>query len=142
MASVVVGGIVAALAFTGANYGGQYLDRLVRGDHSGELAAERKRHDLALEKYQRDVTAWNEKRQAYRDWLDKNYRDKMQADKNFENTDYAFKLYTQTHPNLRSELRKPQFGNYYQPSKRQKNSELVFVGIAGLAGGAAIAYLI
>ena len=55
MASVVVGGIVAALAFTGANYGGQYLDRLVRGDHSGELAAERKRHDLALEKYQRDV---------------------------------------------------------------------------------------
>ena len=37
MASVVVGGIVAALAFTGANYGGQYLDRLVRGDHSGEL---------------------------------------------------------------------------------------------------------
>ena len=98
MASVVVGGIVAALAFTGANYGGQYLDRLVRGDHSGELAAERKRHDLALEKYQRDVAAWNEKRQAYRDWLDKNYRDKMQADKNFENTDYAFKLYAQTHP--------------------------------------------
>ena len=143
MASVVVGGIVAALAFTGANYGAQYLDRLVRGDHSGELAAERKRHDLALEKYQRDVAAWNEKRQAYRDWLDKNYRDKMQADKNFENTDYAFKLYAQTHAKLpRSELRKPQFRNYYQPSKRQKNSELVFVGIAGLAGGAAIAYLI
>ena len=34
----------------------------------------------------------------------------MQADKNFENTDYAFKLYAQAHPNLRSELRKPQFG--------------------------------
>ena len=141
MASVVVGGIVAALAFTGANYGGQYLDRLVRGDHGGELAAERKRHDLALEKYQRDVAAWNERRQAYRDWLDKNYRDKMQADKNFENTDYAFKLYAQTHPHSLSELRKPRFRNYYQPSKRQKNSELVFVGIAGLAGGAAIAYL-
>ena len=47
MASVVVGGIVAALAFTGANYGGQYLDRLVRGDHN-ELAAERKRHDKPL----------------------------------------------------------------------------------------------
>ena len=140
MASVVVGGIVAALAFTGANYGGQYLDRLVRGDHSGELAAERKRHDLALEKYQRDVATWNEKRQAYRDWLDKNYRDKMQADKNFENTDYAFKLYAQTHPDL--PRTRPQFRDYYQPSKRQKNSELVFVGIAGLAGGAAIAYLI
>ena len=86
------------------------------------------------------MAAWNEKRQAYRDWLDKNYRDKMQADKNFENTDYAFKLYAQTHAGFR--LRKPQFRNYYQPSKRQKNSELVFVGIAGLAGGAAIAYLI
>ena len=140
MASVVVGGIVAALAFTGANYGGQYLDRLVRGDHSGELAAERKRHDLALEKYQRDVAAWNEKRQAYRDWLDKNYRDKMQADKNFENTDYAFKLYAQIHPNL--PRTRPEWKNYYQPSKRQKNNELVFVGIAGLAGGAAMAYLV
>ena len=144
MASVVVGGIVAALAFTGANYGGQYLDRLVRGDHSGELAAERKRHDLALEKYQRDVAAWNEKRQAYRDWLDKNYRDKMQADKNFENTDYAFKLYAQTHPD--ASRFKPRFGDYYRApphlQERQKNNELMFVGIAGLAGGAAIAYLI
>ena len=62
MASVVVGGIVAALAFTGANYGGQYLDRLVRGDPSKEIQAERKRHDLAMEKYQRDVAAWNEKK--------------------------------------------------------------------------------
>ena len=141
MASVVVGGIVAALAFTGANYGGQYLDRLVRGDHSGELAAERKRHDLALEKYQRDVAAWNEKRQAYRDWLDKNYRDKMQADKNFENTDYAFKLYAQTHPDFRLSIN-PSFGDYYRAPPHlkndRKNSELVFVGIAGLAGGAAI----
>ena len=95
-----------------------------------------------MEKYQRDVAAWNKKGQAYRDWLDKNYRDKMQADKNFENKDYAFQLYAQTHPDLRSELRKPQFRDYYQPSKSQKNSELAFVGIAGLAGGAAIAYLI
>ena len=104
-----------------------------------------------MEKYQRDVAVWNEKRQAYRDWLDKNYRDKMQADKNFENTDYAFKLYAQTHPD--APRFKPRFEDYYHPSRaelarrdhlqeRQKNSELVFVGNAGLAGRAAIAYLI
>lgn len=141
--AMLAGGVIAALAFTGANYGGRYLDRLVNGDANGDLLAERKRHDLALERYQRDVEAWNKKRQQYRDWLDKNYRDKVQADKNFENTDYAFKLYAQTHPTLRRGLRyKPQFKDYYQPSKRQKNSELVFVGVAGLAIGSAVAYLI
>ncbi|XP_031574447.1 uncharacterized protein LOC116308204 [Actinia tenebrosa] len=120
MVSLVAGGVIAALAFTGANYGGRYLDRLVSGDKNAESNAERKRHDLALEKYQRDVEAWNKKRQAYRDWLDKNYQDKMQADKNFENTDYAFKLYAKAHPTVA--LKKPDFNNYYQPSKKQKDN--------------------
>ena len=139
MVSVIAGSIAAALAFTGANYGGRYLDKLIHGDSKNELAAERKRHDLAMEAYENAVAAYNKKRMAYRDWLDENYRDKMQADKNFQNTDYAFKLYAQTHPHFA--LKKPpQFKDYYTPSKRQKNNELMFLGISGLAIGGAVAY--
>ena len=138
MASVVIGSVIAALAFTGAQYGGRAIDRLVHGDSKSELAAEAKRHDLAMEKYERDVSAWNLKRQAYQDWLNKNYKDKMQADKDFENTDYAFKLYSQTH-HLE---RKPEFKDYYTPSNRQKNSNLAFLGLSGLAIGAGAAYFL
>ena len=77
---------------------------------------------------------------AYRDWLDQNYRDKMQADKNFQNTDYAFKLYAQAHPHF--QMSPPWFKDYYTPSQRQKNNELMFLGISGLAIGGAVAYYI
>ena len=140
MVSVLIGSAVAALAFTGANYGGRALDRLIHGDTNAELTAERKRHDLAIEKYEHDLSVYNKKRQQYRDWLDENYRDKMQADKNFQNTDYAFKLYAQTHPHFAQ--RPPQFKDYYKPSERQKNNELAFLGISGLAIGGAVAYYI
>ena len=138
MVSVVVGSVVAALAFTGANYGGRALDRLIHGDNTSALAAERKRHDLAMEAYENALAAYNKKRQAYRDWLDQNYRDKMQADKNFQNTDYAFKLYAQAHPHF--QMSPPRFKDYYTPSQRQKNNELMFLGISGLAIGGAVAY--
>lgn len=69
------------------------------------------------------------------DWLDENYKNKMIADKNFENTDYAFKLYAQT-------LRKLDFKNYYTPSKGQKSNELLYVGVGGLVIGGAAAYII
>ena len=136
MVSVVIGSVIAALAFTGAQYGGRAIDRLIHGDPQSELAAERKRHDLAMENYENQVKAWNQRRQAYQDWLNKNYKDKMQADKNFENTDYAFKLYAQTHPSFYG--KKPEF--HYTPSNRQKNSELAFLGLSGLAIGAGVAY--
>ena len=140
MVSVLIGSAVAALAFTGANYGGRALDRLIHGDKNADIAAERKRHDLAMEAYEKAVAAYNKKRQAYRDWLDQNYRDKMQADKNFQNTDYAFKLYAQTHPHSLPPPHPPRFKDYYTPSQRQKNNELMFLGISGLAIGGAVAY--
>ena len=140
MVSVVVGSIIAAIAFTGAQYGGRAIDRAVSGDKKSELAAEAKRHDLAMEDYENRVKAWNMKRQAYQDWLNKNYKDKITADKNFENTDYAFKLYAQTHPHESFTSKKPEF--HYTPSNRQKNSELAFLGLSGLAIGAGAAYYI
>lgn len=118
--------IINASAFTGSTY----LAKYISGDDTAE---ERKRHDLETEKYQRDLDAWTKQQQQYQSWLEKNYKDKMQADKTFENTDYAFKLYAQTHH--APMIRKPVM------PKRHKNNELLYMGIGGLVIGAIATYI-
>ena len=135
MASIAImigGAVLNATAFIG----GSYLAKALGGQSESERLEEQKRHDRALEKHQSDVEAWQKERQQYRDWLDENYRNKVIADKNFENTDYAFKLYSQTHRALRS---KPVFN--YTPSKKQKNSELIYLGVGGLVLGGIATYI-
>jgi len=59
---------------------------------------------------------------------------KAEAKQNFTDTDYAFKLYNQTHPDeLMSPPKEPKFSDFYQPSEQQKNGELMFVGAGALA---------
>jgi hypothetical protein len=134
MASIAImigGAILNATAFIGGSYMAKAL-----GSDSGRLE-EQKRHDKALEKYQTDYAAWNRKRQQYTDWLSKNYQNKVHADENFKNTDYALKLYAQAHPKVGP---RPVFN--YEPSKRQENHELLYVGVGGLAIGGAAAYFL
>ena len=70
------------------------------------------------------------------DWVETNREVKAQADQNFTNTDYAFKLYNQAHPDYKLTLpRKPNFSDMYQPSELQKQGELLFVGGGVLALG-------
>ena len=46
---------------------------------------------------------------------------KEQAKQNFTNTDYAFKLYNQAHPDERMiPPKEPKFSDFYQPSEQQK----------------------
>ena len=55
---------------------------------------------------------------------------------NFTNTDYAFKLYNQAHPEYKlTQPTKPNFSDMYQPSELQKQGELLFVGGRALALG-------
>ena len=59
---------------------------------------------------------------------------KDQAKQNFTDTDYAFKLYSQTHQNEKITVPKePKFSDFYQPSKQQKDGELMFIGVSTLA---------
>jgi len=52
------------------------------------------------------------------DWIDTNREIKDQANQNLTNTDYAFKLYNQAHPDRPITLPKePQFSDFYQPSE-------------------------
>lgn len=41
---------------------------------------------------------------------------------NFTNTDYAFKLYNQAHPD--KQIKEPRFIDFYQPSQKQKQGML------------------
>ena len=55
---------------------------------------------------------------------------KDQAKQCFTDTDYAFKLYKQIHQNEQITVPKaPKFSDFYQPSKQQKDGELMFIGV-------------
>ena len=63
--------MVNALAFSGTNF---IFSRLTY--HGGE---ERKRHDLALEKLQKERDEWNEDRMKRLDFINKRLREKSEA---------------------------------------------------------------
>ena len=86
--AIMVGGAVLNTAtFIGGNY-------LARALGEGDKAAldEKVRHDKALEVYQAAYAKYT------RDWIATNTQIKAEAEQNFTNTDYAFKLYNQVHP--------------------------------------------
>ena len=56
-------------------------------------------HDKALEAYQAAYAKYTLDRTQILDWIATNAQTKEQAKQNFTNTDYAFKLYHQAHPN-------------------------------------------
>lgn len=135
MASIAImagGAVLNAVAFIGGNYLAQAL-----GGTDPKAAQEEKiRHDKALEAYNAAYARYQKDRTKLLDWIATNDRMKDQAKQNFTNTDYAFKLYNQTHPD--EEIRapkEPKFADFYQPSAQQKQGELMFVGAGALALG-------
>ena len=67
------------------------------------------------------------------DWIETNREVKAQAKQNFTNTDYAFKLYNQAHPDYKlTQPKEPKFSDMYQPSELQKQGDLLFVGGSAL----------
>ena len=135
MASITImigGAVLNAAAFTGGNY----LAKYIAGDSGKAAAAERIRHDKALEAYQNAMEKYNQEQTQLLDWIQTNREIKAQADQNFTNTDYAFKLYNQAHPDYKlTQPTKPIFSDMYQPSKLKKQGELLFVGGGALALG-------
>ena len=123
MATVAImlgGAVLNATTFIGGSYLAQYFS----GDDS---LAEKKRHDKALEKYQKDYAKYQENREKVLDWQEQNRENKEIAEKIFQDTDEAFRLYNLTHQEKIDE-NEPVFSDYYRPSKDQRFYELIYVG--------------
>ena len=135
IALMIGGAIINATTFVGGSYLAKYLSG------SSDSDEEKKRHDLAVEKYQKEYEEYEENRAKLNDWIMTNDRIKDEAKENFKNTDYALKLYNKIHQDDLS-LRKPQFSDFYQPSAQQKQGEIIYVGASALAIGFAASYFI
>jgi len=127
MASIVMmvaGAVLNATAFTGSMY-------LAKALSPKKVDEEKIRHDKALEKYQQDMGEFEKKRQQYQDWLTTRYMNKKLADGNLHDTDYAFALYSKAHP----DFKEPQFSDYYKPSNKHKQYQMIYVGGGMLTAG-------
>ena len=109
---------------------GSYLAKYFSGDDS---LAEKKRHHIALEKYQKDYAKYQENREKLLDWQEQNRENNAIASQNFEDSNEALKLYSRIHPDKNLNLTEPVFSDYYRPSKNQKTYEMIYV-----AGGMAL----
>ena len=134
IALMIGGAIINATTFVGGSYLAKYLSG------SSDSDEEKKRHDLAVEKYQKEYEEYEENRAKLNDWIMTNDRIKDEAKENFKNTDYALKLYKIHQDDLN--LREPQFSDFYQPSAQQKQGEIIYVGVSALAIGFAASYFI
>ena len=135
MASTAImlgGAVLNAATFTG----GSYLAKYLAGDDVQAALAEKTRQDKALEAYQAAMAKYTRERTQLLDRTESDREIKDQAEQNFTNTDYAFKLYNQAHPDFKLSMPKePKFSDMYRPSELQKQGELLFVGGGALALG-------
>ena len=128
MASIAImigGAILNATTFVG----GSYLAKYMSGD---DLGAERKRHDLALEKYERDYQTWQKSRQRVMDWYSTRRDEQDIAARDLSNTDEVLKLYNKVHSQEMIVGNEPNFNDYYKPSNSQKTGEIVYVSVGML----------
>jgi len=130
---IMIGGAVLnAASFIGGNYLAKYLG----GDDNAAALKEKERHDRATEAYNAAYAKYTRDRTKLLDWIETKAEIKAKAEQNLTNTDYAFKLYNQAHPDERMiPPKEPQFSDFYQPSEQQKNGELLFVGMGAFALG-------
>ena len=132
IAMAIGGAVLNATTFIGGSYLAKYLS-------GSPTDTEKERHDKAIEKYQKDYAAYQEKRQALLDWYSQQMHVQHQASQNFENVDEALKLYSRTHPEGPLALGvTPSFSDYYRPSSTQRVGEMVYVGGGMLALGYAV----
>ena len=127
MASIAImigGAILNATTFVG----GSYLAKYMSGGNSDE---ERKRHDLALEKYEKDYQVWQKGRQRVMDWYSQRRDQQDIAAHDLANTDEALKLYNRVHQAVNQPQisigKEPDMNDYYKPSSSQKTGEIAYV---------------
>ena len=89
---MIGGAVLNAATFIGGNY----LAKALSGDSGQAALDEKKRHDLALEKYQAAYAKYQKDRTELLDWVAEQDREKNKALHDFQDTDRALALYNQT----------------------------------------------
>lgn len=122
---MIGGAVVNGLAFTGSGYLFKMFDK-------NGYEVEMKRHNLAVEKLQRENSIWEEHRKQTIDFVNLQLKKEHDANIDFQNADNALELYNLKHPTNKVVLRKkPQLSDYYTPSGEMKNYEYLWI-IGGL----------
>jgi Flp pilus assembly protein TadB len=124
LAVIVGGAVVNALAFSGSNYIFSKMGK-------EESEAERKRHDLAAEKLAEAQQQYEKNRIERLDYINEKLMLEGHAQKTFSNVDDAIKEYYLVMGQDMS-IPSPKFSDYYQPSRQQRNGEIMFV-LVGMA---------
>ena len=122
------GAMVNALAFSGSNF----LFSTMSG------AAERKRHDLALEKLQKDRDSWIQARLERMDYINEQLKKQGHAERNFQDVDSAMRQYYNLIGVLMDPLPpEPHLYEYLDDSQEEsiQNGELAQIGLGMLATG-------
>ena len=118
--AMLFGAGINALAFSGSNY---MFSKL-----SNHGADERKRHNEAVEKLQKDRNSWIKERQQRLDFINQQLQRERHAEHTFTEVDNAMDAYyiatDKKLPPLRS---KPVLSDFYHPSDQQKNNEILFI---------------
>ena len=131
LAMLIGGAAINALAFSGSNY---LFSKL--SDH-GE--AERKRHDLAMEKFQKARDQWNKERQKRLDFINKKLREQQDARQAISNLEDGMREYYRVFGKSINPLGpEPVFSDFYNPSEDQKKGEIFFI----VLGTGLISYIV
>lgn len=109
---VIGGSLFSAFAFSGTNF----LFSLF-GDHG---KTEMKRHNLAMERFTKARDNYNKERQQRLDYKNKTMREQVHAKQTFNDLGVNMQNYNEV-------TREPKFSEYYNPSRQQKDGEIVFI---------------
>ena len=128
---LIRGALVNALAFTGSSY---LLHKLSADD----IDAERKRHDVALQKAQIE---WTHKHQQRIDFINNQLRLERKADTKFTELNDAMREYHEVFGHELPPLpREPVLSDFYTPSDEQHYRELGFIALSMIGIGGVLYY--
>ena len=111
--------MINAIAFSGSNF---VFSKLGSSDE------ERIRHDKALEAYTQEKNEWNKMRSDRIDYIQNEIRKEGHAEQTFSDVDYAMdRYYKLTGEQLTDFPDPPKWKDFYTPSTKQQNNEIVLM---------------
>ena len=135
VAMLIVGALANALAFTGSSY-------LFHRRSKDSIHAKRKRHNLAIEKFQAAQIEWAHKWQQQIDFINNQLRLERKAEIKFTELKDAVREYHEVFGHELPPLpREPVLSNFYTLANEQHYRELGFIVLSMIGIGGVLYYL-